>query len=103
MNNSRYRQALNFVRSCHPSMRITVERPYTLVGLRVEIGGRRYEAAGLAKCSTEDVWSDEIGLMVARGRAEAQIAKQVAEGPLRAGLVLRDTVVDILRQFAVVR
>ena len=79
------REAKAWVREKCEVVGVSCHKPYVYVGVRLELPeqNRTALAVGFAKCNPVDEWDQERGLRIARGRAEADLARKfVAPDPI---------------------
>lgn len=57
---------------------VEVVGPRTTVGVRLRVQGRSVYGRGYSKCCADDVFSEEVGLGIALGRAIADAGEQIA-------------------------
>ena len=57
---------------------LVVRRPFVMVGVSVQVSDKlTLTGIGFAKCATSDVWNEDVGIALARFRAERDAAQQV--------------------------
>ena len=57
----------------------TMVQPYVCVVVRARFDGQWRTGFGFAKCHPNDAWDEHLGYTIAKGRAEAQIARRIAQ------------------------
>ena len=71
-----YRDAKKYVRAL-ATVRYVEERPFMIAIVELTISEKLLVAKGLSTCSITDRWDTKRGQDVARGRAEAKLARRV--------------------------
>ena len=70
----RVKELVAKVRVIHES--VYIRRPYVIVILEANLDEEAYGGVGIAKVCWPDRWSDRKGIIIARGRAMVDIARQ---------------------------
>ena len=76
-----FKEAKHFVRQ-NSTSRYIIEPPYTIAVVELsnpstEFAKRVMAGKGLSTCSRSDPWDESMGKNIARGRAEAELARKV--------------------------
>jgi len=73
-----YNDAKRYVRALTAAIRYVEERPFIIAIVELAVDNQRpMVAKGLSTCSPTDKWDSKRGRDVARGRAEAKLARRV--------------------------
>ncbi len=79
-----YRDAKKYIRALS-TVRYVVERPFTIAIVEIIFDNcRPMIAKGLSTCSFTDKWDQQRGQNVAKGRAEAKLARRIMRKTARA-------------------
>lgn len=88
-----YNDAKRYVRS-FSTVRYVEERPFVIAIVELSAdGGRPMVAKGLSTCSPTDRWDSGRGQDVARGRAEAKLARRVMRQMAQRDITIQATCV----------
>ena len=94
-----YKSAKKYVRAL-ATVRYVEERPFMIAIVELTTDKRTMVTKGLSTCSITDHWNTKMGQDVARGRAEAKLARRVMRAMTKraaelgpATLIDTDTVV----------
>lgn len=95
-----YNDAKRYVRS-FSTVRYVEERPFMIAVVELIVDGQRSMVAkGLSTCSPTDRWDTKMGQDIARGRAEAKLARRIMRMTTKystnPSIITTDTMIEIL-------